>query len=45
MIKARVVLDIMIDEDYGNISLSFSKDSINYYPSIGTKILCVSMEV
>ena len=45
MIKARVVLDVVVDPDYGGVSLNFAKDSISFYPTQNTKVICISTEV
>ena len=45
MIKARVILDVMVEEDYGGVNLRFEKEVFSFESRSSTKVICVSTEI
>ena len=45
MIKARVVMDVMMEEDDGGVYLHFSKEVFSFEARALTKIICISSEI
>ena len=45
MIKARVIMDVMVEDDYGGVELHFDKERLLFETKGATKLICISSEI